>query len=65
MVTQTTVLIFAILAAFGLLAIVAVDTVLTTQRAEAQGCINPHAPGGGIIAFNASQGRCAVGGGPP
>lgn len=62
---RTTVVVFAILAAFGLLAIIAVNTVLITQEAEAQGCINPNAPGGGSIAVNASQGRCAVGGGPP
>lgn len=44
---------------------VAVDIVLTRQDAEAQGCINPNAPGSGIIAFTASEGRCAAGGGPP
>lgn len=36
--TQITVVIFAILAAFGLVAIVTVDTVLTAQEAEAKGC---------------------------
>jgi hypothetical protein len=40
--TQTTVVVFAILAAFGLIAIVAVDIVLTAQEAEAKGCT----PGG-------------------
>jgi hypothetical protein len=49
---QTTVVIFAILAAFGLVAIVAVDIVFTTQEAEAKGCV----PGG--TGFNASQGKC-------
>jgi Flp pilus assembly protein CpaB len=49
--TQTTVLIFAILAAFGLIAIVAVDIVLTAQEAEAKGCTRS-------VAANASQGRC-------
>jgi len=28
--------------------------------AEAKGCINPNAPCGGSLAFNASQGRCAL-----
>jgi hypothetical protein len=37
MATQTTVVIFAMLAAFGLLAVVAVDIVLDTQEAEAKG----------------------------
>lgn len=49
---QTTVVIFAILAAFGLVTIVAVDIVFTTQEAEAKGCV----PGG--TGFNASQGKC-------
>jgi hypothetical protein len=49
--TQTTVVIFAILVALGLVAIVAVDILLTTQEAEAKGCRNS-------IAANASQGRC-------
>jgi hypothetical protein len=51
MSTQTGVVIFAILAAFGLVPVVAVDIVLTTQVAEAKGCPNS-------IAANASQGRC-------
>jgi hypothetical protein len=49
--TQTTMVIFAILAAFGLITIVAVDIVLDTQEAEAKGCKNS-------VAANASQGRC-------
>jgi hypothetical protein len=55
--TQTTMVIFAILAAFGLVAIVAVDIVLTTQEAGAAGCTTSQA-------FNASKGRC-FGHGPP
>jgi hypothetical protein len=51
--TQITAVIFAILAAFGLVAIVAIDIVLTIQEAEAKGCT----PGG--TGFNASQGKCA------
>jgi Flp pilus assembly protein CpaB len=51
MCTQTTVVIFAILAAFGLVAIVAVDIALITQEVEAKGCKNSNAA-------NASQGRC-------
>jgi hypothetical protein len=50
--TQTTMVIFAILAAFGLITIVAVDIVLDTQEAEAKGC----SPGG--TGYNASQGKC-------
>jgi Flp pilus assembly protein CpaB len=50
--TQTTVIIFAILAAFGLITVVAVDIVLDTQEAEAKGCSSTS------IAVNASQGRC-------
>jgi hypothetical protein len=50
--TQTTMVIFAILAAFGLITIVAVDILLDTQEAEAKGC----PPGG--TGFNASQGKC-------
>ena len=53
--TQTTVVIFALLAAFGLLAIVTVDIFLTMQEAEAvggQGC-RP-----GFTGFNASQEKC-------
>jgi hypothetical protein len=50
--TQTTMVIFAILAAFGLITVVAVDIVLTGQEAEAKGC-TPFGTG-----YNASQGRC-------
>jgi Flp pilus assembly protein CpaB len=49
--TQTTVVIFAILAAFGLVAILTVDIALTTQEAEAKGCKNSNAA-------NKSEGRC-------
>ena len=49
--TRTTVVVFAILAAFGLVTVVAVDIILTSQEAEAIGCNNS-------IAFNASKGRC-------
>jgi hypothetical protein len=55
MATQTTVVIFAILAPFGLLAIVVVDAVLTTQEAEAklgERCIP------GLAGYNGSHGRC-------
>jgi hypothetical protein len=45
------VVIFAILAAFGLVAIVAVDIVLITQEVEAKGCKNSNAA-------NKSEGRC-------
>lgn len=50
--TQTTMVIFAILVAFGLITVVAVDIVLNTQEAEAKGCKSTSP------AVNASQGRC-------
>ena len=49
--TQTTMVIFAILAAFGLITVVAVDIVLSAQDAEAKGCRTSQA-------VNASKGRC-------
>ena len=49
--TQTTVVIFAIRATFGLITVVAVDIVLDTQEAEAKGCRTSQA-------VNASKGRC-------
>ena len=49
---ETVVLLFAIAAIFGLVGLVAVDIMLTTQEAEAKGCT----PGGS--GFNASQGKC-------
>ena len=50
--TQTTMVFFAIMAAFGLIPIVAVDIVLDTQEAEAKGCKS------NSVAVNASLGRC-------
>ena len=58
--TQITMVIFAILAAFGLITVVAVDILLTAQEAEAQkprGCNRS-------VAANASQGRCVEPGKP-
>ena len=55
---ETVALLFVIAAKFGLVGVVVIDSILTTQVAEAKGCINPNAPGGGSIAFNASKGRC-------
>lgn len=43
--------IFAIVAALGLVAVIAVETITIAQEAEARGC-NRSVP------FNASQGRC-------
>jgi hypothetical protein len=53
---QNALIIFALVAAFGLMTVVAVDVVLTMQEADAakpptQGCRNS-------LAVNASQGRC-------
>jgi hypothetical protein len=58
---ESTMVMFALIAALGLVTVVAVDIMLTVREADAQGCINPNAPGGGSIAFNASKGRCARG----
>jgi hypothetical protein len=57
---NTTLAIIAIVAALGLLGVVAITivTIPLQQEAEARGCINPNAPGGGSIAVNASKGRC-------
>jgi hypothetical protein len=56
MITNSTLVIFALMAAVGLVTVVAVDIVLTAQEADAvkpptQGCRNSQA-------VNASQGRC-------
>ena len=50
--TQKTLVIFALVAVLGLVAIETVDLILTMQAAEARGCV----PGG--TGANASQGRC-------
>ena len=50
METQTLV-IFALVAALGLVTVVAVDVMLTMQEAEARGCQHSQA-------VNASKGRC-------
>ena len=52
--TQTVMVIFAILAALGLVDIVAVDNILTTQEAEAKCRVSG-------TGYNASQGRCNPG----
>ena len=51
MKTNSTLMIFAIIAALGLVTVVAVDMILTAQEAEARGCTRS-------VAANASQGRC-------
>jgi tellurite resistance protein TehA-like permease len=53
METQSAIVLFALVAAFGLVTVVAVDIILTAQEAEAQqrGCKNS-------VAVNASRGRC-------
>jgi Flp pilus assembly protein CpaB len=48
---QTIVVFFVILAAIGLITVVAVDIVLDTQEAEGKGCRTSQA-------VNASKGRC-------
>jgi hypothetical protein len=59
--TSNSMAIIAIIAALALLGVVVVTIVSIPllQQAEARGCINPNAPGGGSIAFNAAKGRCA------
>jgi hypothetical protein len=49
---ESTMVLFAVVAALGLVTVVAVDIMLTTQEAEAKGC------SGGGTGFNASKGRC-------
>jgi hypothetical protein len=51
MKTNSTVVLFALIAALGLVTVVAVDILLTAQEAEAKGCNRS-------IAANASKGRC-------
>jgi hypothetical protein len=52
MITQQTLVIFALVAAFGLVTVVAVDIIITAQEAEAKGCpVGTPAP-------NASRTRC-------
>jgi hypothetical protein len=52
METNSTLVIFAIIAALGLVTVVAVDIIFTAQEAEAKGC-KPSGTGA-----NASLGRC-------
>ena len=47
-------MVFALVAALGLVSVVAVDIIMSAQEAEAKGCKNS-------VAFNASQGRCFKG----
>jgi hypothetical protein len=51
METNTTIVLFALIAALGLITVVAVDVILTAQEAEAKGCRTS-------TAVNASKGRC-------
>ena len=51
METKSTLVIFALIAALGLMAVVAVDVMLTAQEVEAKGCRTSQA-------VNASKGRC-------
>jgi hypothetical protein len=53
-VNSSIIMVFAVVAALGLVSVVAVDIMLTTQDAEAAGCKNG-------VAFNASKGRCFKG----
>ena len=54
----TTLAIFAVFAVIGLVGVVAVTIMSVPEDAEAKGCINHNAPGGGSIAYNNSKGRC-------
>jgi hypothetical protein len=51
MSTQSTLIIFAIVAALGLIGVVTVDIILTSEEAEGVGCNRS-------VAVNASKGRC-------
>jgi Flp pilus assembly protein CpaB len=60
METHTAIVLFALVAALGLVGVVVVDIMLTAQEAEAQkprGCNRS-------VAANASQGRCVEPGKP-
>jgi hypothetical protein len=49
---ESTIVLFAVVAALGLVTVVAVDIIMTAQEAEAfRGCTNPKA-------VNASGGKC-------
>jgi hypothetical protein len=48
---ESIMVLFAVVAALGLVGVVVVDIMLTAQEAEARGC-----PSG--VAFNESRGRC-------
>jgi hypothetical protein len=56
----TSITIIAIVAAVALLGVVVVTvvTIPLQQEAEARGCLNPNAPGGGSLAINASKAHC-------
>ncbi len=56
--TTTTMAIFAIVSAMGLVGVQAIGIMAVPEDAEAKGCITPNAPAGGSIAYNASKGRC-------
>lgn len=51
--------IMAVVLALGVIGLVALQTLLIPQQAEAAGCLSslPHSAGG-IIGFNASAARC-------
>jgi hypothetical protein len=51
MSTESTLIIFAIVAALGLIGVVAVNIVLTSEEVEGKGCRTS-------VAANASKGRC-------
>ena len=54
---DATLIALAMIAAAAMFGVIAIGMV-NVPSAEAAGCINPNAPGGGSIAINASKGRC-------
>jgi hypothetical protein len=50
--TNSTLVIFALIAALGLVTVVAVDFIILQQEAEAKGCTP------GLTGSNASKGKC-------
>ena len=52
MISEKTLAIFAIVAALGLVGVIAVETFLVQQEVDAKGCPP------GFTGYNASQGRC-------
>jgi hypothetical protein len=58
MEATSTLALFAIVAAMGLIGVVAIEVVSTQQATAAPGCLSTLPRTNGIIGYNASKGRC-------